>query len=180
MGTFKSIWTILCTFCELFRHSFEVYFYISVIYQSHISHISVLYHSPILVIYQSYTGPGGYLLPYLTRILFLLPVPYRVWHPGPGNSRSREFFIFRCASISCFQVVSEWVSQWVILFSDLQSIQSVQSIQSIQSLQIFSLYSLYSLFSRYSLNTLNSLFSLCSLLRTEFISRQPDIFFYSL
>ena len=64
------------TLCALFYALFWGYFYISVIYQSHISHTSVLYHSPNSVIYQSYTGPDGYLLPYLTRILFLLPVPY--------------------------------------------------------------------------------------------------------
>ena len=39
--------------------------------------------------------------------------------------------LFRCASISCFQVVSEWITD---TFSDLQSILSLQSIQSQQSL----------------------------------------------
>ena len=47
-----------------------------------------------------------------------------------------ETFLFRCASISCFQVEGEWVSEWLInTFSDLQSILSLQSIQSLQSLQ---------------------------------------------
>ena len=44
--------------------------------------------------------------------------------------------VFRCASISCFQVVSKWVSQWVShTFLDLQSIQFLQSQQSQKSQQ---------------------------------------------
>ena len=64
--------------------------------------------------------------------------------------------IFRCASISCFQVVTKWVSEWVSNSYFFRS--SVK-----QPLQLYSLCSLYSLFSLYILSSLFSLYSLCSL-----------------
>ena len=61
---------------------------------------------------------------------------------SPSPSWPSNLFIFRCASISCFQVVSKLLSYRYFFRS--------------------SVYSCYSLFSLYSLNTLQSLQSLQS------------------
>ena len=81
---------------------------------------------------------------------------------GPQNLIFGHFAFFRCASISCFQVASEWVSEWVTFFRS--SVNSLYSVCSLYSLcNLYSLCSLYSLYSLHSLHSLYSLYSLYSL-----------------
>ena len=59
----------------------------------------------------------------------------KFWEVRQAKRVEKFQMFFRCASISCFQVVtllSEWVTD---TFSDLQSLQSLQSIQSPHSPQ---------------------------------------------
>ena len=107
-----------------------------------------------------------------------------------GSPSLPKQIIFRCASISCFQVVSKWVTKWLILFQ-IFSIYSLNSLYSLKSLQfvhsLHSLHSLKSIYIQYSwylntikkVNTVNSVDSILALDQKRF-SRWTDIFFYSL
>ena len=104
-------------------------------------------------------------------------------------STAQYMCFFRCASISCFQVVSKWVTKWLILFQ-IFSIYSLNSLYSLKSLQfvhsLHSLHSLKSIYIQYSwylntikkVNTVNSIDSILALDQKRF-SRWTDIFFYS-